>query len=244
MINLHHRRNEIAMDFSQIESVACIDIRYKGKMYAESMLPDDWQIFERNGRIICISLGNSIPELLFQYTGLIEIEGGMVVDRNLNKYPIYINVHDIDYWENITGEYDKDSTVWTNYSGVHTREKGLLKTSIVRNGLVTKPNEFYYADGTVYEGEYHQHEDGQAMTGGLHNEDSVDIYRKREDGELYNPRKRRSKRSLVEIVKTKLKPVIERSRAETSGTKGFKYEGDPTEGTGTAGVGAGSSPSY
>ena len=41
--------------------VRAIDIRYKGKFHAESMLPDDWFFFARKNKMLCINLGNSNP---------------------------------------------------------------------------------------------------------------------------------------------------------------------------------------
>ena len=232
-VKLYHTANEISMDFSGLDSIGAIDIYYSGKMYAESMLPDDWQVFEKKGRILCVSFGNSFPELLFQYSGLINIVGGKVVDKDLKSHPITIAVSDFDYWENIMGEFDSDTTRWSDYSKVHTRQSGLLATSITRKALTTKPDEFYYADGSSYYGDYHQHGDGQAMTGLEHTDESVEIYRKDDNGEIFNPRKRQTKRDTVKLIKQKVAPIITRARASTSGYQGGKYGTDPTEGTGT-----------
>ena len=239
-VKLYHRANEVAMDFSGLDSIGAIDIYYSGKMYAESMLPNDWQVFETTGRILCLSFGNSFPELLFEYSGLINIVGGKVVDKDLKSHPIVIIVSDFDYWENITGEFDSDTTRWDDYSQVHTRQSGLLRTSIVRNGLTTKPDEFYYSDGSSYYGGYHQHGDGQAMTGLEHTDESIEIYRKDNNGEIFNPRKKRTKRQITKLIKQKVTPIITRTRASTSGHQGGKYGTDPTTGEGTGSTAGGS----
>ena len=252
-VKLYHRADEIAMDLTGLDSVGAIDIYYTGKMYAESMFPDDWQVFDRKGRILCVSFGDSFPELLFQYTGLINISGGKVVDRNLKSHPITVIVSGFDYWENITSEFDSDTTRWVDYSRVHTREKGLLGTSIVRNNLTTKPNEFYFEDGVVYHGDYHQHQDGQAMTGGEHQEDSVNIYRKDENGKIFNPRKNKTKRQTIKILKKQIikedsiraitketKPNINRIRQVSSEYGDFKSPKNTIKSKGTTGSGGGS----
>ena len=64
------------------------------------------------------------------------------------------------------------------------------KGYLVKNNLLTNSGEFYFINGTPYEGEYHQHGDGQAMTGGVHTEESEMIYRKGLNGKLYQPRKK------------------------------------------------------
>lgn len=237
---LYHRANEIAMEFPTIDTVAAIDISYSGKMYAESMLPDDWQVFQSKGRILCVSFGNSTPELLFQYNGLINITGGQVIDRDLNIYPIHVFVSDFDYWENITGKFDSDTAYWADYSVTHKAQPKLSTTSIVKNYLTTKPDEFYYADGSPYDGDYHQHGDGQAMTGGKHDEDSVEIYRQDNNGNIVNPRRKTKKRDVIKIVQKKLPPTIIRSRGQSSVPGLRQQEGSDTEGEGTGSTAGGS----
>ena len=72
---------------------------------------------------------------------------------------------------------------------------------IVKNNLLTNSGEFYFINGSPYEGEYHQHGDGQAMTGGVHAKDSQMIYRKKPNGELLKPRQKMSKREVMTLKK-------------------------------------------
>ena len=244
MIKLYHRKNEIAMDFTGIDSVGAIDIYYSGKMFAESMLPNDWQLVAKGDRILCFSLGNSIPELLFEYTGLINIRGATVIDKELNKHPVTIIVEDIDYWENISSKYDENNQYWTSYSSVHTKEKGLISTSIVKNNLLTKPDEFFLADGFPYEGEYHQHQDGQAMSGAEHTDESVEIYRKDEKGKIFNPRKNVTKRQILKILKDKKLKISDIPHTRISGEVGPSQTGDVPSGDLGSPGGGGSGGGY
>ena len=61
--------------------------------------------------------------------------------------------------------------------------------------------EYYFKDGTLFQGEYHQHGDGQAMTGGVHTSESQPIYKKKADGQLFNPRKKMPKRQIMTLKK-------------------------------------------
>ena len=214
MVKLYHRKNEIAIDLGDIQNVAAIDIHYSGKMYGESQLPDDWQLMSNKNRIICFSLGDSVPEVLLNYVGLINIKACSVVDRDLNTYNAHITIEDIDYWENITDDFDKNTQYWTNLGNTHVGDRSIKYSSIVRKNLIAPPDEFYFKDGTPYVGEYHQHGDWQAMTGSEHTDNSELIYRKDANGNIFNARKRVSKRQVIEIMK-QVKPFIPITRKIT-----------------------------
>ena len=106
MIKLYHRKNEIAIDLSGVSKPRAIEFYYTGKMYGESQLPDDWILFSNQSKVMCISLGNSIPEIILNYVGLINIRGASVVDRDYNRHYLSVAVEDIDYWENMDVDFD------------------------------------------------------------------------------------------------------------------------------------------
>lgn len=201
MISLFHRKNEISIDLSGVENPAGIEIYYNGKMYAESQLPDDWQLLSNKNKIVCFSFGNSIPELLLNYTGLISILGGAVIDRDLNKHGLNIIVEDIDYWYKTNSEFDKNTQYWEGLGSIHEKDKTIKYSSVVKNNLTSYTEEYYFEDGALFQGEYHQHGDGQAMTGGVHAKDSQMIYRKKPNGELLKPRQKMSKREVMTLKK-------------------------------------------
>ena len=201
MVNLYHRKNEIAIDLADVQNVASIDLYYSGKMYGESQLPNDWQLMSNNNRIICLSLGNSVPELILNYIGLIKIKGGSAIDRDLNIHPLNIIVEDIDYWENMSVDFDKNTQYWEGLGSEHQIDSSVQYSSIVKNNLISESDEFYFADGTAYQGAYHQHGDGQAMTGSEHTEESELIYRKDAKGNIFDTRKGVNKERIREIMK-------------------------------------------
>ena len=135
MIKLYHRKNEIAIDLSGIQNPAAIEFHYTGKMYAESQLPDDWLLTSSRNKVICLSLGSSVPELMLNYTGLIHIKSGSVIDRDLNKHYLLPIVEDIDYWDNMTVDYDKNTQRWEDLVSTH-KKVPLLYTSIVKKDLM------------------------------------------------------------------------------------------------------------
>ena len=109
MITLYHRKNEIAIDLSDLENIASITIHYTGKIYGESQLSNDWILMANNNKIICINSGDSIPELIMNYIGLMNIKGVNVIDRDLKRHSVNVRVEDVDYWQNIEGDYDKST---------------------------------------------------------------------------------------------------------------------------------------
>ena len=63
--------------------VAAFEIRYKGKINADSELPDSWFMRNNNRMIIGISLGDVQPEVLFTYEGELRILSCRVTNRDL-----------------------------------------------------------------------------------------------------------------------------------------------------------------
>ena len=55
MINLYHRKNELAIDLSTIDNPRAISIAFSGVMYGESQLPNDRILMQGNNKIISIT---------------------------------------------------------------------------------------------------------------------------------------------------------------------------------------------
>jgi hypothetical protein len=239
-MRLYHRRNEIAIDLSDMDAVAGIDIHFSGNMIADSLLPSDWQLMANDNRIICISFGATNPEILFNYTGSIKINGVMVYGRDLKRTGVPIVVEGIDRWTSHKGIFDSDGSSWGDLGQTHEAPlSGVRGAVIVRKNLLTNSNEFFFKDGLPYEGEYHQHQDAQAMTGSEHTEESIEIYRKDEKGKILDLRKGVSLRRLSKIA-TSLKeeeiPRPPKTREPKTGRDIAREEG-ATGGTGGGGTG-------
>tara|TARA_R100001594_G_scaffold25089_2_gene49120 strand:+ start:5677 stop:6456 length:780 start_codon:yes stop_codon:yes gene_type:complete len=214
MAKLYHRKNEIAIDLSGIQNPAAIEFYYTGKMYAESQLPDDWFLMCNENRIICTCLGDSVPELILNYVGLINIRSGSVVDRDLNTHYLSVAVEDIDYWENMSVDFDKNTQYWEGLGSNHEGDSQIKHSSIVKNNLISGSDEFYFADGTPFQGDYHQHGDGQAMTGSEHSDNSELIYRKDAKGKMQDLRKNLNRNQLNKRI-VHYKPIIPSVRKST-----------------------------
>ena len=202
MINLFHRKNEIAIDLTGVVNPRVIDISYKGIMQAESMLPSRWTLTSNKNRILCLSLSGQSEdvELLMRYSGLIQIIGVTVIDQDLQRHAGLVTIEDIDTWDYMTVDFDKNTQYWEGLFSTHTKERSLTVTDIVKNNLLTNSGEFYFINGTPYEGEYHQHGDGQAMTGAKHTADSEFIYKKDLNQNIIDIRKNINKREVLEIM--------------------------------------------
>ena len=137
MIKLYHRKNEIAVDLSGVNNPRAITIVYVGKFHGESMLPDDWQFFANRSKITCLSFSqnSSIPELLFNYTGLIHIKGGTVIDADLEKHSFHVSLEDIDYWETSTGKFSTNTQYWDGLDSTHDRGGDISRTAMVKKNL-------------------------------------------------------------------------------------------------------------
>ena len=207
MVTLYHRRNELALDASSLTGLSAIEINYSGKMQGESQLDDNWMMRIGKNKILIMTLSCSCdscscsPEILLNYNGKIDIKSAVAVTRDLVQHPISISVEDIDYWENITSSFDTNSQYWDGLNSDHQSNESISYSNIVTNNLQTNNNEFYFKDGMPYNGAYHQHGDGQAMTGGVHTSESQPIYKKKADGQLFNPRKKMPKRQIMTLKK-------------------------------------------
>ena len=214
MIKLYHRKNEISIDLVGVQNPAAIELYYNGAMRGESQLPDGWHLASNQNHIICINFGNLVPELILNYIGSIKITSGRVIDLDSNVYHLNVVVEDIDYWEKMTVDFDKNTQYWEGLDSTHEKDSLIRYSSTVKNNLFANSGQFYFKDGTPYEGEYHQHGDGQAMTGSEHSEESEFIYSKNFKGELLDFRKGISKRVANETIRH-FKKVIPSIRKHT-----------------------------
>ena len=215
MINLYHRKNELAIDLSTIDNPRAISIAFSGVMYGESQLPNDWILMQGNNKIICICIGNSKPELLLNYSGKIVVNGGDVVDINLQRHYIKVMVEDIDYWERMTTYFDKDSQYWEGLDSFHEDNRRINKTLIVKNNLIAENDELYFEDGTPYHGEYHMDDKFLAMTGPEYSLNSQFLYRRDSSGKLMLGTKRKSNLSRPKNIIRNYIPNIPSVRTNT-----------------------------
>ena len=149
MINLYHRKDEIAIDLSNFNNIKSIIFTYKGVLHGESQLPDDWILMSNKNKVVCVSSKNSTPNVILKYRGIITIIGATVIDEYLNKHSVLVNVEDIDSWGVVSTDFDKNTQHWENLNSTHLSINASY-TAIVKKNLNAVSGEFYFADGTPY----------------------------------------------------------------------------------------------
>ncbi len=110
--------------------VAAFEIRYKGKINADSELPDSW-FMRNNGRmIIGVSLGNVQPEVLFTYEGDLKILSCRVTSRNLDQDYATPTIEGVDFWNLLHTKYEDFTQFPESFIGTFINGKIPRKTSI------------------------------------------------------------------------------------------------------------------
>ena len=156
--------------------ISAIKIRYKGMISAQSTLPKEWIIMANKRIIVAVNVGGETPELLFTYIGKIIIIGCEVFDENSYRESITYKNISLDFWERQYEVWEKFGKP-DEYSKSHVYFEIVNKFSFMQINLKTDRNEFYYKNGDNYQGDYHVHNNGQAMTGAKHGIDPKNIYR-------------------------------------------------------------------
>lgn len=218
-----------------INRIVVIDILFSGSLHAESMLPDSWTLLSSSNRIICINFGTSTPFEILSYTGNLTIKNASIYDAESNLHKPTIVFRGNDYWELTRETFDTSTSFYENFSSEITKKSNIKGVSIIKNNLMSKNDEFFYKDGSPYYGEYHMHQDGQAMTGASHERSSVNIYRKNEIGKVVDLKKYNIKSTLAKKVKNiKMQNQKSIELAKEKGVDGPALEG--LKGLGTTGT--------
>ena len=156
-----------------------IMIHYEGIIQATSNLPQGFIIKETKNRIMILRLSDQpFPEVLFEYEGSFKI---MRSDLYNNRNRITaLSTKKTDQYYRIKDKYTELNSKWVEYGDTYTYgDISKRKTDIVTNNLRTTSGNLFLKDGTAYYGDVHFHSDGTFMTGGVHNEESQILYRKK-----------------------------------------------------------------
>ena len=156
-----------------------IMIHYEGIIQATSNLPQGFIIKETKNRIMILRLSDQpFPEVLFEYEGSFKIIRSDLYN-NRNRITA-LSTKKTDQYYRIKDKYTELNSKWVEYGDTYTYgDIGKRKTDIVTNNLRTTSGNLFLKDGTAYYGDVHFHSDGTFMTGGVHNEDSQTLYRKK-----------------------------------------------------------------
>ena len=156
-------------------------LRYKGIIRITNS-PDNLFLSANKNKIIGVMLdGSDLPQELFNYVGELRVLScksaqGDVMERET------IALQGVDYWELDNESWEDDGSLWGTRGGTYLsgRQQMYNRHSIVVNNNIRTQFEgqYNYKDGTpVLANELiHIHADGVTMSGGVHTEDSVQIY--------------------------------------------------------------------
>ncbi len=192
MVKLVHYKNSLM--FSEVISCSGIELKYKGKFIGESQLSDNWYVGTGKNKMMCVSLsGDEEISEIITFQGDFTIIGIKIVTEELQEIGVSYEKMDIDLFSKSRESWQYGGSYYSDYNSVHEPIYTLEDTDIYKKNLFTKQDEFYYENGENYFGSYHQHSNGQAMTEGEHNKDSVNIYRKNQNNKLIKPKPKRFK---------------------------------------------------
>ena len=110
--------------------VAAFEIRYKGKINADSELPDSWFMRNNNRMIIGVSLGDVQPEVLFTYEGDLKILSCRVTSRDLYQDYATPTIEGVDFWNLLHTNYEDFTQFPESFSGTFINGNIPRKTSI------------------------------------------------------------------------------------------------------------------
>ena len=161
-----------------------VDISYKGKIVAESNMPDGCIVLEKSNRIIIMRFNsNQMPEHIFTYRGNFKIKVAKVYDGS--GASVISEIDTLNHkWKNMAKVRDTwvlSTSTWKSY-----RENGLAsgplvgrpnaKTSIIiNNNLSSGMGKFYLPDGSVYTGNINYDSRGIFSTGSSKTKDSITL---------------------------------------------------------------------
>ena len=157
------------------------EMRYRGTITITDS-PDNLFLSANENKIIGVMLdGTDMPQELFNYIGELRVLScktaqGDVMERER------ISLQGVDYWELDNEPWEDDGSLWGTRNGTYligSKQRFNRRKIVVNNNIrVQSEGQYKYKDGSpVASGELiHIHSDGVAMTGGVHTEDSVQIY--------------------------------------------------------------------
>ena len=176
----------------ETSDMVLFDIKYRGVFKGISNLDKNFIISTNSNRIIIVRVGKTLfPKNLFSYEGTFEIIKADGYNMNKNKM-LAKRINNWHYWERLRNDNWEDlNSNWEEYreSKYYSSEKYQTKpvkkhslkwTNIIQVGLKTfGETSLFTLDGTIYEGEYHRHSNGNKfMTGANKDENSKPLFYK------------------------------------------------------------------
>ena len=169
-----------------------VDISYKGKIVAESNMPDGFIVLEKSNRIIIMRFNNNqMPEHIFSYIGDFKIKIAKVYGKS--GAGVVSEIDTLSHkWANMAGANDSWGSLtstWESYSEngkfsmkpIGSRRKlgrkriNSKKSVIINNNLSSSMGKFYLPDGSIYNGNINYDSRGIFSTGSSKTKDSITL---------------------------------------------------------------------
>ena len=157
------------------------EMRYRGTITITNS-PDNLFLSANKTKIVGIMLdGTDMPQELFNYVGEFRVLSCKSVQGNALEREI-ITLQGVDYWELDSEKWEDDGSLWGTRNGTYlvgSRQRFNKHSIVVNNNIKTQAEgQYQYQDGSPVPANelIHIHADGVVMTGGVHTEDSVQIY--------------------------------------------------------------------
>ena len=130
-----------------------IEIRYKADLYIENLLPDNYIVGKKNGKVLIIrfNLEDEIPKELFNYNGYCNIYYAFLIDQDLQKHELIIKRPALTTWNTMNKKNDLDGTSKTQVWESLTTDYELMESNL-RNDYVKTRKIFrdYDAEAKTY----------------------------------------------------------------------------------------------
>ena len=194
------------------------EIIYKGSLQILDS-PDDLFITANNYKIVGIMLnGQNMPNKIFSYRGNFQILNCKIADNN--KYIHQkVKTQGIDFWNIDTQVWESDDSLWDNNDNDYTYgtiPKINQHNIVVNNNIRTQfDGQYVYKNGDIVPKNtlIHIHGDLVVMTGGTHQEDSVEIYKSKQNINEIN----KIARQVIQSTARYSAPSVGSSSSVTSG---------------------------
>tara|TARA_R100000278_G_scaffold95367_1_gene72818 strand:- start:2109 stop:2768 length:660 start_codon:yes stop_codon:yes gene_type:complete len=162
------------------------EIVYKGAIKITES-PDNLFISGNKKKIVGVMMADEdIPNKLFSYEGNFRILLCNMIQNN-EMVKTEVKLQGVDFWQLDGQKWEDDGTKWgtSNKTFLVGAVQRFNKHDIVVNNNIRTQydGQYNYSNGdpVLANTLIHIHNDGKAMTGGTHNEDSVEIYASKVD---------------------------------------------------------------
>ena len=182
MAKLYYGNGKCSIEAS--ENIRGVQIHYKGKVSINGINNESMLTVHKNNAIIIASRGGQGLNNLFSYRGKMKIISIIVADHDAQR--VWATIHRVmDFSELLTSNSEDMTTnsedLKVDYGSNKDwkrRNKYDKNRQMLNNQHTSRHNVILYLeDGTEYNGDYHVHiQDGGAMTGKIHTQDSQLLY--------------------------------------------------------------------